>query len=303
MAAFPGSLTSLEVSVAVLEDMLAPYVSSGHLTVLLDHRPSRLTSSGDSMRSVQLRGPGGVERTVSARYFLDATEQGDLLPLAKRRACHRSGIAQRYRRAARAGNGAARRTSNRLPSALPSIIGPARITPSRGLNEYAFWRDYVPQLQARVARQTLSWSMANPQTLELRRIAFDPTGDQSKPGEPAELVAVPPYRPSEELSAGDIRQRHHAGELAAKRLLAGRSSRDSPSRTPRTISSAPSSSASRLLYWMQTEAGWPGLRLRHDVTDTEDGLAKYPYVRESRRIQAEFTVLEQHVGDAAARKR
>ena len=58
-----------------------------------------------------------------------------------------------------------------------------------------------------------------------------------------------------------------------------------------------------LLYWMQTEApgpndsaGWKGLRLRRDIVDTEDGLAKTVYVRESRRIQAEFTVLEQHVG-------
>src|SRR5262249_7353405 len=57
-----------------------------------------------------------------------------------------------------------------------------------------------------------------------------------------------------------------------------------------------------LLYWMQTEAprpdgttGWKGLRLREDVVDTEDGLAKHPYIRESRRIQAEFTVVEQHV--------
>ena len=58
-----------------------------------------------------------------------------------------------------------------------------------------------------------------------------------------------------------------------------------------------------LLYWMQTEAprhddkgvGYPGLRLRPDVVGTEHGLAKYVYVREARRIQAEFTVLEQHV--------
>ncbi len=33
-----------------------------------------------------------------------------------------------------------------------------------------------------------------------------------------------------------------------------------------------------------------------DVVGTEDGLAKYPYVRESRRILAEFTVLEEHCG-------
>ena len=57
-----------------------------------------------------------------------------------------------------------------------------------------------------------------------------------------------------------------------------------------------------LLYWLQTEAprpdggaGWKGMRLRPDVVGTDDGLAKYPYIRESRRIRAEFTVVEQHV--------
>ncbi|WP_116946786.1 FAD-dependent oxidoreductase [Jiangella endophytica] len=56
------------------------------------------------------------------------------------------------------------------------------------------------------------------------------------------------------------------------------------------------------LRWMQTEAprpdggtGYPGLRLRPDLTGTDDGLAKYAYIREARRIQARFTVLEQHV--------
>ncbi|HOF21636.1 MAG TPA: FAD-dependent oxidoreductase, partial [Bacteroidales bacterium] len=58
-----------------------------------------------------------------------------------------------------------------------------------------------------------------------------------------------------------------------------------------------------LFYWLQTEAprpdggqGWPGLRLRGDITGTADGMAKYPYIRESRRIRAVFTVLEEHVG-------
>ena len=54
-----------------------------------------------------------------------------------------------------------------------------------------------------------------------------------------------------------------------------------------------------LLYWMQTECGWKGLKLRPDIMGTEDGFAKYPYIRESRRIQAEFTVLEQHMGTKA----
>ncbi|MFP3822464.1 FAD-dependent oxidoreductase, partial [Bacillus sp. SIMBA_008] len=53
-------------------------------------------------------------------------------------------------------------------------------------------------------------------------------------------------------------------------------------------------------HWLQTEAprpdggrGWPGLRLRGDVTGTEDGFAQAPYIRESRRIRALRTVVEQ----------
>jgi hypothetical protein len=54
---------------------------------------------------------------------------------------------------------------------------------------------------------------------------------------------------------------------------------------------------------MQTEAprpdggqGWKGLRPRPEITGAEDGLAMAPYVRESRRIRATFTVTENHVG-------
>ncbi len=59
------------------------------------------------------------------------------------------------------------------------------------------------------------------------------------------------------------------------------------------------------LYWLQTEApaegdriGAPELRLRRDIMDTQDGLAKFPYVRESRRIRAIRTVREQDVSAA-----
>jgi hypothetical protein len=54
-----------------------------------------------------------------------------------------------------------------------------------------------------------------------------------------------------------------------------------------------------MLYWLQTEAprpdggtGWPGLRLRGDLTEGVDGLAQAPYIREGRRIVAETTVVE-----------
>ena len=56
-------------------------------------------------------------------------------------------------------------------------------------------------------------------------------------------------------------------------------------------------------YWLQTTAseagaaGQPDLLLRPDIMDTADGLSKYPYIRESRRIKAVRTIVEQDVAE------
>jgi hypothetical protein len=57
--------------------------------------------------------------------------------------------------------------------------------------------------------------------------------------------------------------------------------------------------------WLQTEAvdaqgraGNPNILLRPDVMGSSDGLSKYPYIREGRRIKALTTVVEQHVAVA-----
>jgi FAD dependent oxidoreductase len=56
------------------------------------------------------------------------------------------------------------------------------------------------------------------------------------------------------------------------------------------------------LHWVQTEApaegdrfGAPELMLRPDIMGSADGLSKFPYIRESRRIKALRTVVEQDV--------
>lgn len=58
------------------------------------------------------------------------------------------------------------------------------------------------------------------------------------------------------------------------------------------------------VYWLQTEcpreenpsaSGYPELRLRGDWFGTPDGLAPEPYIRESRRIRAMTTVFEQDI--------
>lgn len=60
------------------------------------------------------------------------------------------------------------------------------------------------------------------------------------------------------------------------------------------------------LYWLQTEAprdeggfGYPEFKLRKDILGTTDGLSKYPYIRESRRIIGLHTIVEAEIVVAA----
>jgi hypothetical protein len=60
-----------------------------------------------------------------------------------------------------------------------------------------------------------------------------------------------------------------------------------------------------VFYWLQHDAprpdggmGWPGLRLSGDALGTADGFAMAPYLRESRRIRAVRTIVEQDVSAA-----
>ena len=119
------------VSVAVIEEMLAPYIGGGKLTVLLREKPTAADVEGDRVRGVTLQNlETGGTRTVHAAYFVDATEQGDLLPLTKAEyvtgAEARSETQEPHAAPVAQPGG----TSNRSPSVSPLTTWPARTTPS-----------------------------------------------------------------------------------------------------------------------------------------------------------------------------
>jgi len=81
-----GSVSRLchepRVAVAVLTEMLLPYISSGKLTLLTDYKIKSADVAGDKVRSVEaLNLKTGNPAILSATWFVDATECGDLLPL------------------------------------------------------------------------------------------------------------------------------------------------------------------------------------------------------------------------------
>ncbi|MDH7570197.1 MAG: FAD-dependent oxidoreductase, partial [Armatimonadota bacterium] len=66
---------------AVLEEMLAPHAAAGRLVRLQPCVPAGAHVSGDTIHAVVVRNQRGEETRVRARFFLDGTELGDLLPL------------------------------------------------------------------------------------------------------------------------------------------------------------------------------------------------------------------------------
>ena len=70
------------VALAVLESMLAPYCSGKQLTLLLRHKAVFASSEGDRVESITVQSlETGNLLVLHAPYIIDATEQGDLLPL------------------------------------------------------------------------------------------------------------------------------------------------------------------------------------------------------------------------------
>ena len=285
-----GSVSRLthepKVSVAVLEALLAPYLSSGQLTLLLEHAPENAIVKSDRVESVGVKDlRTGAVRGISAAYFLDATEQGDLLPLTRTEYVVGA--------ESRADTREPHAPESAQPGAIQSFTYCFAIDHLEGEDhtierpaEYAFWRDYVPELKPAWTGKLLSWTTPHPQTLAPRTQTFEGlwryrrildkqnfTADAFRSG--ISLVNWP----QNDYWLGPLidvpREEAEKNRRRAKQLSLS------------------------LLYWMQTEQGLKGLRLRPDIVGTEDGLAKYPYIRESRRIRAEYTVTELDCGTEA----
>ncbi|MGQ9919308.1 MAG: FAD-dependent oxidoreductase [Bryobacteraceae bacterium] len=290
------------VALAVLHSMLQPYLASGRLALFTRSVPLRADADGPVVKAVAFRDEAGAERILHARYFLDATETGELLPMTRTE--YVTGAESR----AQTGELHAPedpRPANHQAFTVCFALGydPEADHTIDKPEEYGFWRDYVPQLRPPWPGKLLSWSMSDPITLKPRRVYFDPTLQARQPGLNLwvyrRIVRKEIYEPgfcSTEVTLVNWPQNDYwlgnlydvTGQEAARHL-----------RRARQLSLS-------LLYWLQTEAprpdggtGWKGLHLRPDITGTTDGLAMYPYIRESRRIQAEFTVLEHHVGTEA----
>ncbi len=280
------------VGLAVLHEMLAPFVAEGLLTILLEHVVLSADVEGDRISAVAVRSKrDGAVREIRFSLALDATETGELLALAG--AEHVTGSE------AAADTGEPHASSERRPQNMQGVTACFAIDYLPGEDHtidrpetYAFWRSYRPEFWP---SELLSWTYVNPidrtsrefplfggpdgRSLWLYRRILDRFNFREG-AFPSDITLV--NWPQNDYFLGPVFGLPEA-ECAAHAEAAKQLSLS-------------------LLYWMQTEAprldggsGYRGLRLRSDVVGTQDGLAKHLYIRESRRIAAETTVREQDV--------
>jgi hypothetical protein len=290
------------VAVAVMLHMLNPYISSGKLNLLLEHKIVGADVTGDKVRSLKAQNiRTGKQFVLSAPYFVDATELGDLLPLTKTE--YVTGAESRKEtRELHAPEKADPGNQQAFTVCLAMDYVPGESHLINKPAEYDFWRNHVPKLTPPWSGKLLDLNYSSPSTLEPKALGFHPegiaTGTALNLWNYRRIINKANFTPG--TYPGDItiinwpQNDYMLGNLI-----------DVPQKEFNTHVNRAKQLSLSLFYWLQTEAprpdgkqGWPGLRLRGDILGTEDGLAKYPYIRESRRIKAVFTVLEEHVGAA-----
>jgi hypothetical protein len=289
------------VGLAVLEEMLAPHVAAGRLRVLSGHRPIDASLTGDRVAAVRVQSAAtGRDLVLRAPVFVDATELGDLLPLTKTEYVI-GAESRRVTGESRASNEAQPQNQQAFTCcfAVDYLEGEDHVIDKPG--EYAFWRDHVPALTPPWPGKLLDLTYSQPRTLRPFAMGFDPARGEG-------LFKYRRLIDRTNFMAGTYRGDITLVNWPQNDYMLGNLVDVPATDALGHIARAKQLSLS-LLYWLQTEcprpdggAGWKGLRLRPDIVGTEDGLAKAPYVRESRRIRAELTIVESHVATDARLK-
>ncbi|MBM7503607.1 FAD-dependent oxidoreductase [Agromyces aurantiacus] len=258
----------------VLAAMLAPAVEAGRLTVVTGATPIVVEQLGARIAAVRFRTPEG-ELRLAGDVVIDATETGDLLPLAGVDwivgSEGRDAFGEPH--ALPGGPDSRAEQSCTIVAALVRDDGPHEVgAPPEG---YAELRDAQP----------FSLTLANDADHEHTFPFFD---DGVPPGSFWSYRRVRDPRQVGGPDAAIINW--HGNDWYGSPLTA------EPERTRADARRL----AVAFVHWLRTEAprddeagtGYPELRLAPEVSGTPDGLAETPYVRESRRLASARPVTE-----------
>ena len=283
-----------KVAAAAMMALLQPYVDAGRITLHLRSKAAAAELVDDAVVSVAVV---GLEDGRAIRFHpavvLDATELGDLLPL----------VGAEYN------IGAETIAETGEPHAQPSTPMPHCVQSFT----YVFGLERRPQGERHVIERPARYEFfrtSQPYSLTIEVHGGEIYGETSgwlsykvhetMPGTKGGLWTYRRLIDSAQFGSSfgaDLSMFNWPGNDYREASIIDRPARE----VAAALQNAKRASLG-FLHWVQTEApaegdrlGAPELKLRPDVMDTADGLAKFPYIRESRRIKALRTVVEQDV--------
>ena len=299
-----GSVSKLchepQVAISVLMEMMAPYLSAQKLVLLTEHKVVNATVEKDEVRCLNVKNLRNKQTvTLSGSYFVDATELGDLLPLTGTE--YVTGTESKAQtNELHAPDKANPKNNQAFTMCFAIDYAPGEDWTIKKPAEYDFWKEFVPKMRIPWSGKMIGLHYSDPRTLKPKELGFHPDGRQT-----GSMLNLWNYRKI--INRENFVPGFYKGDITIVNwpqndYVLGDIVDVSEEVFNKHVNKAKQQSLS-LLYWLQTEAprpdggkGWPGVRLRKDIMGTDDGLAKYPYIREARRIKALFTVLEEHVG-------
>lgn len=280
-----------------IHDLLYPYVNSGRLKVLDGYAPigAAVVPGANGQRhinKVSVRNAHGHKVTIEARMWIDASELGDLLPV----------VGADYT-LGREGNLASGREEMWNPSPDADPYDQQSFTHVAAVG-------YDPDGDHRMPDVPAGYSTHKPGfDAFFTKHLFDPTRDWSWD----EAIAAGYREGNFWQYRRVIAQSQFTVPIEEVTLLnyAANDYKDRPLIDPETDTpdrsalTAAKGLTACLVYYLQHDIpnygqthlyGYPGIRLRPDISGSADGFADRPYVREARRIVSIGRVWAWHVG-------
>ena len=283
-----------------IENLFKKYLATKQLTILRNSIPKSAELIRDEIRciSVENQRTGNIT-LLRGDYFVDSTELGDLLTITK---CEHV-VGTEGKNETNELHMPERQSSKNQQAftmcfAIEHMDGETHTIDKP--DSYKFWRNFIPKITPPWPGRLLDFSYTHPPTGLKKVLGFNPSG-QHKSG----IINLWKYRrirAKENFTNQSNLQDVSLINWPQNDYLLGNLTGVSLEERKTHINKSKELNLS-LLYWLQTEApkddggtGWPGLRIKKDIFGTSDGMAKYPYVRESLRIKALTTILEQDCG-------
>ncbi|MEE4195382.1 MAG: FAD-dependent oxidoreductase [Anaerolineae bacterium] len=274
------------VGLQVLEEMLQPYVDAGNLVIYRNTAPIAAEGSPAHITSVICRNDR-QKIEISADYFLDATDTGELLPLC--------GLPYT--------TGAEAQSETGEAAASKDGAHPERIQSFT----YCFFVEFCPGedhtiqkpegYQAFRDQQPYSLTLYNREGGAIHYNMFEATEDRPLPFWTYRRVFDAALIPCEEKPNDIALINWHGNDYHWASPI------DQPKEEQERILEEARRLALGFLYWLQTEVkrddgsgfGYPELKLRKDQVGNDTGLSLTPYWREGRRIHGLYRIVAEDI--------